>query len=187
MNTSKDYYDKLGELESSNRYNIQNEKGYLGKYQMGEPALVDSGYYTRKQNYGDYKNQWDMPFTGKMGVKTKNDYLNNKEAQEDAVRKYHGYLWEATKKIAKENHGKIINGVKMTYSGMLAGAFLVGQGGLESFIEGFESNRLGNPERYPYNGKWTDKLNLDIGNPDTDNGHWITLENGKHLFIKDKV
>ena len=34
---------------------------------------------------------------------------------------------------------------------------------------------------------WIDKLGLNVGNPDTDNGHWITLENGKHLFIKDKV
>ena len=30
---------------------------------------------------------------------------------------------------------------------------------------------------------WTDKFN--IGNPDKDKGHWITLDNGKHLFIKD--
>ena len=30
---------------------------------------------------------------------------------------------------------------------------------------------------------WTDKFN--IGNPDKDKGHWVTLDNGKHLFIKD--
>ena len=57
----------------------------------------------------------------------------------------------------------------------------------KNFLEGFASNRLGNPEKYPFYGAkenhWTDKFN--IGNPKKDKGHWVTLDNGKHLFIKD--
>ena len=35
----------LGSKESSGNYkNERNKKGYMGKYQMGEAALVDAGY-----------------------------------------------------------------------------------------------------------------------------------------------
>ena len=65
----------------------------------------------------------------------------------------------------------------------------------KDFWEGFESNTLGNPNKYPYysstssntgsngNDHWTDKFN--IGDPDEDEGHWVTLKNHKHIFIKD--
>ena len=130
---SQNYFEHLGKVESSNNYKAINTMGYIGKYQMGEPALVDSGYYTKKTNYADYKNQWDMPFTGRMGVKSKKDFLNNQEAQEDAVRRYHNYIWKQIKEIAEKNHGKTINGIKMTYSGMFAGAYLVGPGELKKY------------------------------------------------------
>ena len=42
----------------------------------------------------------------------------------------------------------------------------------KNFLEGFASNRLGNPEKYPFYGAkenhWTDKFN--IGNPKKDKG-----------------
>ncbi len=60
----------LGISESSGRYNIQNEYGYLGKYQMGEQALVAAGYYKPKLNYN---NKWDGEFTGKDGVYSVNN------------------------------------------------------------------------------------------------------------------
>lgn len=47
----------------------------------------------------------------------------------------------------------------------------------KAFTEGFIGKSLNNEN-------WTNKFN--IGNPDTDKGHWVTLDNGKHLFIKDK-
>ncbi|RUM59563.1 MAG: LysM domain-containing protein, partial [Persephonella sp.] len=41
----KDFLRALGYRESGGRYNIENSYGYLGKYQMGESALKDAGYY----------------------------------------------------------------------------------------------------------------------------------------------
>lgn len=53
----------------------------------------------------------------------------------------------------------------------------------KDFMEGFESNSYNDGEKRN-KSNWTDKFN--IGDPNIDNGHWITLDNGKHLFIKNK-
>lgn len=48
MKTYDDFFEALGQKESSGNYASINKKhGYLGKYQMGEAALIDSGYYKR--------------------------------------------------------------------------------------------------------------------------------------------
>lgn len=54
------------------------------------------------------------------------------------------------------------------------------------FIEGFDTGQFTN-EGIKH-AKLQEKMwtkNFNIGNPDTDKGHWITLPNGKHIFIKD--
>ncbi len=35
-NSSMDYFEALGQKESSGRYNVVNRYGYAGKYQMGD-------------------------------------------------------------------------------------------------------------------------------------------------------
>jgi len=44
------YYEAIGERESGGDYKVVNNIGFLGKYQMGEMALVDAGYYKPKAN-----------------------------------------------------------------------------------------------------------------------------------------
>ena len=39
-------YD-LGARESGGNYKAFNKYGYAGKYQMGEAALIDAGYYKK--------------------------------------------------------------------------------------------------------------------------------------------
>ena len=69
----------------------------------------------------------------------------------------------------------------------------------KAFWEGFDSNQLGNPNAYPFpelkynniiknytdNNKDDWKKKLNIGNPETDDGHWVTLKNHQHVFIKN--
>ena len=49
--TYQDYFDALGFKESSSvsggaqNYGSENPFGYIGKYQFGEAALFDLGYY----------------------------------------------------------------------------------------------------------------------------------------------
>ncbi|MBR1424132.1 hypothetical protein IJ579_01050 [bacterium] len=131
QSNSKQYFERLGRRESSGKYGALNYAGYLGKYQMGEAAMVDAGYY--KKN-GNYNNDWSGQFTGKDGVYSKEDFLKNQQAQENAVRDYSKKVWGYIKNTASKYDGEIINGIPMTQSGMLAGAHLVGQGALLKYL-----------------------------------------------------
>ena len=65
------YFDAIGQRESGGDYGIRNNWGYLGKYQMGESALVDAGYYIK--SLPDYNNDWTGKFTGKVRRVGKNE------------------------------------------------------------------------------------------------------------------
>ena len=70
--------------ESSDRYDVVNDLGYAGAYQFGAPALQDTGYL--KSGVGSANSAMDKEdnWTGKDGVKSKADWLANKEAQDKA-------------------------------------------------------------------------------------------------------
>ena len=48
MKTLEQFLNELGNCESGGYYRAFNKFGYAGKYQMGEMALVDCGYYQKK-------------------------------------------------------------------------------------------------------------------------------------------
>ena len=77
-----------------------------------------------KSNIGN--NDWSGQFTGKDGVYSVSDFLNNKQAQENAVREYAKKQWMYIKHYAIQYEGKMINGILITQSGMIAAAHLVG-------------------------------------------------------------
>jgi len=118
------YFDAIGRRESGNDYkNDKNPYGYLGKYQMGKSALTDAGYYFAGK------------YTGKDGVYTDKDFLNNPQAQENAMRIYKQKQWGYIKGFAPEYSGKYINGIHITYSGMLAAAHLNGHAKLREYLD----------------------------------------------------
>ena len=82
MKTLKDFLTDLGARESGGNYRAFNRYGYVGKYQMGEMALIDCGYY--KKPSGNYNNDWSGEFLGKDGVFSIQDFLNSPCAQENA-------------------------------------------------------------------------------------------------------
>ncbi|MFZ5616582.1 MAG: hypothetical protein ACOZAA_04580 [Pseudomonadota bacterium] len=43
--TYAEFFDALGEQESSDNYAADNRRGYIGRYQLGKLALIDLGYY----------------------------------------------------------------------------------------------------------------------------------------------
>ncbi|WP_425409006.1 hypothetical protein [Hyphococcus sp.] len=51
--TYDDFFDALGLRESSDNYQAVNSAGFLGRYQLGEPALIDVGIYTDDGNFED--------------------------------------------------------------------------------------------------------------------------------------
>jgi hypothetical protein len=124
----------LGLRESSGAYEVINPYGYLSKYQMGERALIDAGYYLPD---GTPQNDWVGHWTGKDGAYSKEDFLRNPWAQERAVQLYLEKLWKSIRALKLDDYtGKEVRGTRITQSGLLAGAYLMGVGNLEAFLHG---------------------------------------------------
>lgn len=125
----------LARRESSNNPKAVNQFGYLGKYQFGKAALIDLGYVkagkTTKENY----NNKSMTWTGKGGIKSSADFLNNEAVQDQVFRESMVMRKQRLEKFGLIQYvGKTVHGVKITLSGALAAAHLVGEGGLRQFL-----------------------------------------------------
>ena len=127
------FLENLAAKESGGRYGITNSIGYLGKYQMGELALIDAGYYQRD---GTARNDWNGSWTGKDGVTSKGDFLASPDAQENAVRDYMKVQWGYIRHYGLDKYvGQTMSdGVVLTESGLLAGAHLGGIGNLKDYV-----------------------------------------------------
>lgn len=126
MKTFEEFLYELAQKESGGNYKAKNWANYLGKYQMGESALIDTGYYQKKHK--GKANDWTGQFTGKDGVNSVEDFLNNPIAQENAQREYLQKQWSYIKDNAENFKNKDIKGNPVTYSGLLAGAHNSGNG-----------------------------------------------------------
>ena len=134
MKTLKDFLNDLGARESGGNYKAFNRYGYAGKYQMGEMALVDAGYYIKPNR--KYNNDWSGKFLGKDGVNSIQDFLNNPQAQENAQIIYKKKQWTYLKATGADKYiGKIINGFIITPSGLLAAAHLKGAGSVIKYLK----------------------------------------------------
>ena len=123
-----DFLNDLGNRESGGNYKAENSIGYIGKYQFGESMMDDLGYYDSKD--GTIKNDWKGNWIGKNGIYNKNDFLNNPEEQEKAIRKEMEILNKRIEKLGLDNFiNTEHNGIYVTRSGLLAGAHLKGVGG----------------------------------------------------------
>ncbi|NES73722.1 MAG: hypothetical protein F6K24_55310, partial [Okeania sp. SIO2D1] len=85
----------LGQRESSNNYQSENSAGFIGRYQFGEPALDDAGYYNSRN--GAPGNSWEREnWRGKNGADSKETFLNTPEIQDRAIldwfNRINGYL-----------------------------------------------------------------------------------------------
>lgn len=105
------FLNDLGYRESSNRYDVVNQYGYMGKYQFGKSTLKGLGYNISKE-----------------------EFLSSPDLQEEAIRK----LLKANKKVLrrqiKKFDGKLVNGILVTESGLLAAAHLVGPGSVKKWV-----------------------------------------------------
>jgi len=133
MKTLKDFLNDLGLRESGGNYKSLNKYGYAGKYQMGEAAMVDAGYYIKPSRV--YNNDWSGKFLGKDGVFSIEDFLNNPTAQEKAQIIFKKKQWGYLKAVGADRYcGQIINGCRISPSGLLAGAHLKGAGCVAEYL-----------------------------------------------------
>lgn len=132
------FLEALGGQETKgkkNPYKCMNKYGYVGKYQMGEQAMAAMGIYSKKNK--NYNNDWSGVFKkNKYGITCLWDYRNSPEKQDLLQIDYKKKDWQHIKSKGLMKYvGKTINGVKITESGMLAGAHLVGAGGLSRYLK----------------------------------------------------
>jgi Ca2+-binding RTX toxin-like protein len=132
--TYDDFFDALGQRESSDNYSAENKFHYLGRYQMGEAALIDIGMVNAdsKPLNNDYSGGW----TGLYGVNSKAEFLADPDAQDQAIHDYMDILFNQLKsKDALKYEGQTLDGVHITMSGMLGGAHLVGAGAESKYFK----------------------------------------------------
>lgn len=107
--------------ESSNRYDVVNQYGYMGAYQFGSQTLKNLGYKV-----------------------TRKEFLSNPALQEEAMLKLLKANKHTLRRQIKKYDGKLVNGVLVTESGLLAAAHLVGAGSVRKWVRNGKEFKDGN-------------------------------------------
>jgi hypothetical protein len=104
------FKEALAFKESQGKYRVVNTLGYLGKYQFGKTTLERFRIYNTDA------------------------FLKNPELQERTFIAYCRVNKWILRKDIKRSVGKVINGVKITESGILAAAHLSGAGNVKKYL-----------------------------------------------------
>ena len=112
-----DYMDALGFKESGNDYTKINTLGYIGRFQFGTAALKDMGIHDKINLKNFRKNP-------KIWKPDNQNMIMKKYTKINAQRLNH-YLKNIDKDI-NDYEGKVINGIEISKSGLLAACHLVG-------------------------------------------------------------
>ncbi len=163
IKTYQAFFDALGFRESSSiaggvqNYHIENRFGFIGKYQFGEAALFDLGYYSVDRSDSNlFKNDWTGNWSGKSGIFSKQDYFNNGSVQEIIIQDWHSTLWSRIQKLELDQYaGQVLNGIPITASGMLAASHLIGAGSSSSDSAGLKGYLLSGAQISPQDGNGT--------------------------------
>lgn len=125
------YKQTLGQRESGNDYSRVNTIGFVGKWQFGAAALVDLGYVKPGSSTRGLVN--DSAWTGKDGISSRKDFLDNKGNVQDKAIFYY----------TKRNYKGLLNSGVVSASdspdeqgGYMAAAHLKGVGGAREFKNG---------------------------------------------------
>ncbi|MDV7429241.1 M23 family metallopeptidase [Acinetobacter baumannii] len=137
MESSSDLSLPLTASVNINASKVKNALGYIGFFQFGEAALIDLGYYKHWDNNSDKTpiNDWSETWVGHNGINSLSDFLKSPAKQIQIIGEWIDLLCKRLRNRSfNEYYGKIINGIEITESGAIAGAHLVGEGGLGSFL-----------------------------------------------------
>ena len=129
------FLNTIGQRESGNRYDAVNSIGFSGKYQFGKLALADRGYIKLdKVRSGTNKEVLENPanWTGKDGINSQQDWLAAPSVQEKVMIENTNANLNTLNRIGAITAGDS----KETIMGMLAGAHLLGAGGIKKWRNG---------------------------------------------------
>ncbi len=111
----------IGHRESTNRYDVVNKWGYMGKYQFGRKTLRNLGYEISKK-----------------------EFLNSPHIQERAMLDLLEHNRRILRLYINTYSGTIIDGVEITESGILAAAHLGGPGNVKRYFKKGKQFKDGN-------------------------------------------
>ena len=115
------FLDAVGHQESGNRYHIVNRYGYMGKYQFGKSTLR----------------------TLRIKV-SRSEFLKDTLLQEEAMLKLLLHNKKRLQKYIDKYEGKVVHGILVTESGLLAAAHLGGQGSVKKWFRNGRIRKDGN-------------------------------------------
>ena len=96
----------------------------IGCYQMTHAALVDAGLKDARGDWLD--NAW--------GIDSDAEFQSHRRAQEAAMLRYTTNTWLALEPCVRDLIGATVRGVALDQAALLAGAHLLGAGGLVRFV-----------------------------------------------------
>ena len=114
-----EFREAFGDRESSDRYDIVNEYGYLGRYQFGKLRLIDLGLMNR---------------AGWLYGLDEDKFLKNAALQNAAFVAHVADHLRNIDRRYQTKYGMLIEGIAATPSGLVAAAHLVGLGGVNKMI-----------------------------------------------------
>lgn len=132
------FLKNLFQSEGGTNPKVVNPYGYIGKYQFGEDALIDLGYYkpdgTKNRTLtGKFKYDWSGEWTGKNGIASRDDFLESESVQDKAAKEWIKLLCSRSKRFKLQQYiGRTINSIEITESGIIAAAHLRGFGSAKS-------------------------------------------------------
>lgn len=125
---------RIGQAESQGNFGAFNQIGAAGRVQMTEPRMQTLGIYSgdAKANDGKWEGTWNYP-----GINSIEDFLANPQAQQDIENRHFALIdQEIAQSGADQYVGQTIDGVPVTYEGLVWGAHLAGINGLMSWLQG---------------------------------------------------
>ena len=134
LKSYEEFLKAVCQREASGNPQATNSGGYKGCYQIGVPAVVDTGYYKANPGINIYDNKWNEGyFTGKNGLDSLSTFMNNRAIQDKVFSDYKKKQWGYMKDV-QNSVGKTIGGIPITESGML-GAAQMGHGKVIDYIK----------------------------------------------------
>jgi len=121
INETEMFLNAVGMRESSNRYDVVNGWGYMGKYQFGKKTLKNLGYDISKK-----------------------EFLNSPHIQEMAMLDLLSHNKKILQSYINQYSGVIVDGTKITESGILAAAHLAGPGNVKRYFKKGKQFKDGN-------------------------------------------
>ena len=99
------FFEKLAKLESGGKYDLEDQKLYIGRYQLGTDILGDMGWVPKGSKWSNVR------FIGeaakKWNLTDKKSFLKNPAAQDEAIMKSLKMRWLTLKKYKEKICQKI--------------------------------------------------------------------------------